>query len=250
MLRPSVVLSGKRFGRFVVLEKSLKRNSEGAHWVCKCDCGNIRTVSGHSLRLGRSKSCGCLCREIVHNRRKSFVGKKFGRLMVISEKSERDKWGHILWICKCECGNYKTIIGDSLVQGLTKSCGCLAIEVSRKQCGLNNPNFIHGGKGTHIHNSWRGMVARCFNPKDTHYYLYGGKGITICKEWRNFIAFKKWANENNYKDGLSIDRIDPEGNYEPSNCQWLTVSENSKKAWRDRARSCRKIPGGAEHGPV
>lgn len=83
----------------------------------------------------------------------------------------------------------------------------------------------HGGYKTKIYNTWRGMKSRCNNPNNKKYDRYGGRGITVCDEWYNFEPFYKWSLANGWQDGLSLDRIENDGNYEPSNCKWATLSE-------------------------
>ena len=124
------------------------------------------------------------------------------------------------WICKCECGKEVTIIRTNLKRA--RSCGC-----SKNQY-ISESKITHGLSNTKIYRIWRNMKSRCYNPNVTRYNKYGGRGITICDEWRdNFEAFYKWAIENGYSDGLSIDRKDVNGNYTPSNCRWIAMSKQA-----------------------
>lgn len=100
--------------------------------------------------------------------------------------------------------------------------------------GSGNPNYKTGcrcksTKTPSYYNTWSNMKQRCLNPKNHKYKNYGGRGIKICEEWMNIVGFSQWAIENGWQEGLSLDRIDNNGNYEPSNCRWVSVSENSKK---------------------
>lgn len=88
----------------------------------------------------------------------------------------------------------------------------------------------HGMSGTRLHNIWKNMKGRCYRESSTHFHRYGGRGICVCNEWLSFEPFMSWSLGNGYNDSLTIDRIDEDGNYEPSNCQWITSSENTSKA--------------------
>lgn len=149
-----------------------------------------------------------------------LTGKKFGRLTVI-ERSESK------WLCKCDCGNTKLVNGGHLVSGDTKSCGCLR----------NEQRIKHGMRNTRLYSVWHGMKERCYNTKHKHFKDYGGRGITICDKWKNdFNAFAQWALSHGYADNLTIDRIDVNGNYEPSNCRFITNAEQQKNKRNSKSK--------------
>lgn len=163
-------------------------------------------------------------------RYKDLTGKRFGRQIAIKQVGI-NKYGNYLWLCKCDCGKEHIVPSGKLVQGKSTSCGCYALEVKTKS--LEKHGITTGGKPrTFI--IWNGMKARCNNPKSTSYKSYGGRGIKICDEWMAFENFHNWAIINGYSDGLTIDRIDNNGNYEPCNCRWISATENKKNQRKTR----------------
>lgn len=156
--------------------------------------------------------------------RKDLTGQRFGRLTVIRATDQRVRSGkssYIVYECLCDCGNTCFVCTWQLTaKGYKgkKSCGCL-----NKETGSG---YIHGGSRTPLYHVWDSMKARCNNPKNTAYKDYGGRGIRVCAEWQNdFEVFRDWALSNGYKEDLSIDRIDVNGNYCPENCRWITIKE-------------------------
>lgn len=150
-----------------------------------------------------------------------LTGKTFSRLFVIGVAETNTR--RTYYYCKCECGKLKTVRSDSLIDGTVRSCGCM-----KREQNLINIEHAHTHKqsGTRLYEIWQGMRARCYRSTDTRYHRYGGRGITMCDEWKNdFIAFYNWSNANGYSDLLSIDRVDNDGKYEPSNCKWSTMEE-------------------------
>lgn len=133
-------LTGQRFGRLTVIRYDHSEH-DGAHWLCKCDCGNEKVAAGYSLRSGKTKSCGCLnsdasraklekARAAIKARpRKDLTGQRFGRLVVLGLADVPDRKGFIFWRVRCDCGTEKVIMQNNFIYGQTRSCGCLANEV-------------------------------------------------------------------------------------------------------------------------
>ena len=145
-------------------------------------------------------------------------GKKFGELLVLEDTGKRYKNGSVIWKCLCECGKITEVISGDLTSGNTKSCGC-----------LNKRNFIHGNSRRKIrtleYNSWQGMKNRCLNIKASDFKYYGGRGIMIHERWMVFENFL--SDMGKRPEGLTLDRIDNDGHYEPSNCKWSTYKEQA-----------------------
>lgn len=152
-----------------------------------------------------------------------ITGKRFGRLTAL-EKTDMRCCGRIVWKCVCDCGEITYVDTCRLKTGTTRSCGCLYQETRKGK-------LKHGESGTRLHRIWKAMHTRCTNHKTTDYKYYGERGITICEEWNGengYENFSKWARENGYEENLTIDRIDVDGNYEPSNCRWVTQAEQNR----------------------
>jgi hypothetical protein len=158
-----------------------------------------------------------------------LTGMRFGRLLVIN-KGIKSKIGEQKWNCQCDCGNKKEILGYQLRKKGTKSCGCLNREVNSKRSIGNKFGEIHGLSYHPLRFIRKSMLHRCYNKNNPYYKNYGGRGIKVCEKWKSSLpAFYEWAINNKWIKGLSIDRIDNQGDYTPENCHFITISENSRK---------------------
>lgn len=161
-----------------------------------------------------------------------LTGERYGRLVVL-EYVGRAKSKTSLWRCRCDCGNETTVRASNLRNGHTKSCGCGEIE-NKLQFG-NRSVRKHQESYTRLYRVWLGMKNRCNNRKDDHWPLYGARGISVSDEWvKDYEAFRDWALANSYDDSLTIDRIDPNGNYEPLNCRWVSVADQQRNKRNNR----------------
>lgn len=205
-----VDLTGRQFGKLTAIKRlGFDKKQRRALWECKCDCGNVKTVSSKNLLNNYSKSCGCLAKP-------DLVGDRFGRLVVIRSLGQYKTSRMSKWFCQCDCGGVTVTGIGNLRNGHTKSCGCL----SRTQDG--------NGRSVEIA-TWHKMMRRCYDESNCSYHLYGARGISVCQRWWNPKLFMKDMGLKG--DGsLSIERLDNNGNYEPGNCVWAT----SKTQCRNR----------------
>ena len=223
---------GKKFGRLTVISLNDERSKNGVlFWNCMCDCGMPFVASGSNLKSGRSTHCGCAKKEFANN----FIdisGKRYGRLTAIEVDHRKDR--KVFWKCICDCGKSVVVNGGSLSSGHTKSCGCLSSDVRRENAkkrrleNRNIPTEIETYR--RLQSVFLGMHRRC-SIKYHSPEAYHDRGISICEEWKSFDTFLDWALKSGYKEGLTIDRIDVDGNYTPDNCRWVTDKEqqNNKR---------------------
>lgn len=218
-------LTGQKFGKLTVLYMTGERTkSRHIVWRCVCDCGNEISLPGSALTSGNTNSCGCLRNGgvgggIGGGEPIDHTGKRYGRLVAI-ERVGRSEDRNSLWLLKCDCGN--TCVKDiSILQrGDITSCGCRFVSYDHKY--------------KRLHDVYHGIKSRCYYTYSVSYPWYGARGIKMCDEWlSSFEAFRSWAMDNGYqldaqRGVCTIDRIDPDGDYEPSNCRWITIAEQQR----------------------
>lgn len=226
-------LQGQVFEQLEVLELDTESPPGVTKWICKCACGKVKSVRASMLKDGRAKTCGHLRAEMLAQRNrehpqagniKNMKGMKFGKLEV-GEMVGRSNAGKPMWLCKCQCGRETRVVGASLRQGLTKSCG-----VCEKHASVPK---VHGHAGKlaplhlrHTYVCWLHMKSRCDNPKNQDYENYGGRGIAYDQTWKDFRCFLSDMGEA--PEGMEIDRRDNNRGYDRMNCRWATDAMQSQ----------------------
>lgn len=215
---PSPNLEGTKHNKLFVIKRVENTKKKECLWECLCDCGKITYGTTNKILNNSKKSCGCYRVEsAIKTHFEDLSGRRFGKLVAIKRDKNRGK--RTIWMCKCDCGKTAFVEAHGLKGGTTRSCGCLKYE---------SKNEKHGKTKTRLYSIWSKMKDRCTRKNNPAYKWYGGRGIVICKDWINdFMSFYNWAMENGYNDNLSIDRIDVNGNYEPSNCRWILLEEQA-----------------------
>lgn len=166
------------------------------------------------------------------------IGEQFNRYTVVGYAGISIS-GKTLWLCRCECGNERTVVGSNLQNGHQQSCGCLKSELTRIRMTTHGHHPTEGQSPEYT--AWCNIKSRCYNPEADNYPYYGGRGIRVCDRWLN--SFADFLSDVGEKPSAkhTIDRINNEGNYEPGNCHWITMKQQCANR---RKRRWYKIPAG------
>lgn len=225
------LMIGKRFGKLTVVSSARRSGQRRLLWHCICACGNTKVVRSDHLRIGETKSCGCLVAELNKQGRtppKDITGQQFARLTALHIDPIRKGKQHTYWICRCRCGAIRSIEGSRLRNGTTKSCGCWARELLRLSMTQ------HGDSYSLEYKSWTSMIERCTNHKSPKYAGYGGRGIKVCQRWlksyANFLADMGRRPTQKH----SLDRINNSLGYSRMNCRWSTPTQQNNNKRTNR----------------
>lgn len=210
---------GKKFGKWTILEfvgRDLKSNQI---YRCRCECGFEKDQRKGAITNGDSLSCK-KCRMVIQNKQVDISGQTINGAYIMRRIENQNDNAQYLIICAC--GREKRALLYKLQAGLCTKC---------PHCRVKT----HGCTNTRTFKIWRGMISRCNNIRTASYKYYGGKGIRVCDRWKSFEYFVE--DMGMCPPNLTIDRINPLGNYEPGNCQWITKSENSSRMNESRRKT-------------
>ena len=213
-------LVGQRFGQLVVLRRGPNTRQGSARWVGQCACGKETLTQTGLLQRGKVTSCiGCA-------RRCDFSGQRFGQLVVLRPAAP-NSLGKSRYVCRCDCGKDVIVSGNYLQQGDTQSCGC----TRQVQGGV--PGDVWRST---LGRTWHNMMRRCYDSTNPGYAAYGGRGICVCDRWHRLTSFYDdiLGSLGPRPEGMTLDRIDNDGHYEPGNVRWATRQQQNLNTRRQR----------------
>lgn len=218
-------LTGQKFNYLLVLSFNKKENMM-KFWNVRCECGNELVVRQGNLKSGNTISCGCYHKKVINKPRYDLLGMKFNRLTVVSYYGRIKN--HTRWNVICDCGKEAIVDAYDLKNNKTVSCGCYNEEKKIRH------GYARDSGTVSEYSIWEAMKGRCCNKNNAMFSRYGGRGISVCDRWKHsFVNFlEDMGSRPSAKH--SIDRIDNDGNYEPSNCRWATMKEQSRNMSRNR----------------
>ena len=159
-------------------------------------------------------------------KRIELTGQKLNRWTVLAYV--RNHQNHSLYLCRCDCGTEKEVSGSYLRRGSSKSCGCYDADMKKERSRNKAPHRV---QLANVHHS---MMQRCYEVNSVSYCDYGARGIRVSSGWHTVRAFREWCAANGWKPGLEIDRVDPNGDYEPANCRFVTRKQNMNNTRRTK----------------
>lgn len=218
MTKKIVAQPGDVHGSWTLIEPI--KHGKHTYWLCQCFCGIRKEVRADGIFNGKSTSCGC-------QRKTSLLAKegdRYGRLVLV--KQVENQGSKVRWTCLCDCGSVRQANLTNLKSGRVSSCGCYSTDRLRER--KTTHGHTRDRHRTREYEAWCGLRMRCSNPRDSHYHLYGGRGIKVCTRWAD--SFEAFLEDMGPVPDVehSVDRIDPDGDYEPSNCRWATYTEQNR----------------------